>query len=44
MVYMNISDNKKYTLNYEAELQAIIVDYLRQTDLLFCASLGGYLD
>ena len=44
MVYMNISDNKKYTLNYEADLQAIIVDYLRQTDLLFCASLGGYLD
>lgn len=44
MVYMNISDNKKYTLNYESDLQAIVVDYLRQTDLLFCASLGGYLD
>jgi hypothetical protein len=30
--------------NLKYELQAIVVDYLRQTDLLFCASFGGYLD
>lgn len=44
MVYINIAENKKYDLNYEHNLQAIVVDYLRETDLLFCASLGGYLD
>jgi hypothetical protein len=44
MVHIDINENKKYDLNYETELQAIVVDYLRQTDLLFCASLGGYLD
>jgi hypothetical protein len=44
MVHIDINENKKYDLNYEHELQAIVVDYLRQTDLLFCASLGGYLD
>ena len=41
---IDINENKKYDLNYEHDLQAIVVDYLRQTDLLFCASLGGYLD
>jgi len=44
MVHIDINENKKYDLNYEHDLQAIVVDYLRQTDLLFCASLGGYLD
>ena len=44
MPFLNINENKKYNLNFERDLQAIIVDYLRQTDLLFCASLGGYLD
>jgi len=44
MVHIDINENKKYDLNFEHQLQAIIVDYLRQTDLLFCSSLGGYLD
>jgi hypothetical protein len=44
MVHIDIDENKQYKLNFEHDLQAIIVDYLRQTDLLFCASLGGYLD
>ena len=44
MVHIDINENKQYKLNFEHDLQAIIVDYLRQTDLLFCASLGGYLD
>ena len=44
MVHIDIDENKQYNLNFEHDLQAIIVDYLRQTDLLFCASLGGYLD
>ena len=44
MVFIDINENKKYELNYEHDLQAIIVDYLRQSDLLFCANLGGYLD
>jgi len=41
---IDINDNKQYALNLEHDLQTIIVDYLRQTDLLFCASLGGYMD
>ena len=44
MVHIDINENKKYDLNFEHDLQAIVVDYLRKTDLLFCASLGGYLD
>jgi len=44
MVHIDINENKQYKLNFEHDLQAIIVDYLRQTNLLFCASLGGYLD
>ena len=44
MPNIDISGNKEYNLRLEHDLQAIIVDYLRQTDLLFCASLGGYLD
>jgi hypothetical protein len=44
MVHIDISEDKQYTLNLEHDLQAIVVDYLRQTDLLFCASLGGYLE
>jgi hypothetical protein len=44
MTHIDISENKEYNLNLEHDLQAIVVDYLRQTDLLFCASLGGYLE
>ncbi len=44
MVHIYINENRKFNLNFEHDLQAIVVDYLRQTDLLFCASLGGYLD
>lgn len=44
MVHIDINENKQYKLHFEHDLQSVIVDYLRQTDLLFCASLGGYLD
>ena len=44
MVHIDINENKTVSLKNEHDLQAIVVDYLRQTDLLFCASLGGYLD
>jgi hypothetical protein len=41
---MNISQNNTYKITNESDLQIDIVNYLRETDLLFCASLGGYLD
>jgi hypothetical protein len=42
-MFIDINENRTYPMNNEADLQAVIVDYLRQTDLLFTATLGGTL-
>jgi hypothetical protein len=42
-MFIDINENRTYKMNNESDLQAIIVDYLRQTDLLFTCTLGGTL-
>lgn len=40
----NYERKRFFHITNESELQQEIVTYLKTTDLLFCASLGGYLD
>lgn len=40
----NYESKKFFQITTESQLQQEIVKYLKTTDLLFCASLGGYLD
>ncbi len=42
-MFIDIHENRTYPMSNESDLQAIIVDYLRQTDLLFTCTLGGTL-
>ena len=42
-MYIDINEKRNYDMKNEADLQAVIVDYLRQTDLLFTCTLGGTL-
>lgn len=44
MEYVNFSEKKTFNLNSEKDLQESIVKFLRDTDLLFCSTLGGCLD
>jgi hypothetical protein len=43
-MYIEIDKKRFYNITNEQELQQQVVKYLKTTDLLFCASLGGYLD
>jgi hypothetical protein len=40
----NYERKKFFQITTQSHLQQEIVKYLKTTDLLFCASLGGYLD
>ena len=40
----NFERKRFVNITTESELQQEITKYLKTTDLLFCASLGGYLD
>lgn len=42
-MFIDINENRTYPMSNEADLQAVVVDYLRQTDLLFTCTLGGTL-
>ena len=44
MVYTNFDCNNTFNIHNESSLQKMIVRYLRQTDLLFTGTLGGYLE
>lgn len=44
MEIINIEKKKVINLDNERDLQRLVVRYLKTTDLLFCATLGGVLD
>jgi hypothetical protein len=44
MVYTNISKHEILDIKNEHDLQVHVVQYLKETDLNFTCTLGGYLD
>ena len=44
MVHININENCKYNLDLEHDLQVVVANYLRNCDVLFTATTGGFLD
>ena len=44
MSYININTRQTLIVNSESSLQEAVVRYLRKTDLLYTATLGGFLD
>jgi len=44
MPYININEDCKYNLNNEHDLQTVVASYLRKCDILYTATVGGYLD
>jgi hypothetical protein len=44
MPFISFSENKYMSIQNEHQLQCEVVSYLKDTDLLFAASMNGYLD